>query len=63
MSTAARLLEEPTPLRRARLRLVEVATVPPLVSYRTCTSCGKRTAFVRDDEAGWYACSSCGHYG
>lgn len=66
MSTAARLLEtEPIAGQRARLRLVDPSGThePPLVSFRTCSSCGERAAFVREDEAGWYACSACGRYG
>ena len=61
MSTAARVLEETAATPRPRLRLVEERTVrTPLVSFRTCTNCGERAAFVREDDAGWYACSACG---
>ncbi len=64
MSTAARVLEEDRTTPRPRLRLVaETQARPPIVSFRTCTSCGERVAFVREDEAGWYACSACGHLG
>ena len=64
MSTAARVLEEPRTTSRPRLRLVDDRdTRAPLVSFRTCTSCGERAAFVREDGAGWYACSACGHLG
>jgi hypothetical protein len=61
MSTAARVLETPT-AERPRLRLVEPAAAEgPLVSKRTCTSCGEYTAFVTTDAAGWSACTACGH--
>ena len=61
MSTAARVLETPD-IERPRLRLVEPnALAAPIVSMRTCTSCGGYTAFVTTDGAGWSACTACGH--
>ena len=61
MSTAARVLETPSP-ERPRLRLVGSAGAQEqLVTLRTCTSCGERTAFVTNDAAGWSACTACGH--
>ena len=66
MATAARILEERETASRPRFRLVDERAerrAAPLVSYRTCTRCGERAAFVREDDAGWYACSSCGPYG
>jgi hypothetical protein len=60
MSTAARVLETPT-TERPRLRLVEPIAAEPIVSMRTCSSCGEYTAFVTTDAAGWSACTACGH--
>jgi hypothetical protein len=61
MSTSARVLETPD-TERPRLRLVEPnAAAQPIVSMRTCTSCGEYTAFVTTDAAGWSACTACGN--
>jgi hypothetical protein len=29
---------------------------------RTCTSCGRRTAFTLDPEGTWFRCTACGEY-
>lgn len=45
-----------------RLRLVVPRADLPLVSVRTCASCGEYTAFVRDGNDSWYVCAACGRY-
>lgn len=45
-----------------RLRLVIPREDLPLISLRTCTSCGEYTAFVRDGNDSWYLCAACGRY-
>jgi ribosomal protein S14 len=63
MAMRALVQEDPVEEARARLRLVKRRTdEAPLVSVRTCTSCGEHTAFVRDPDGCWYACVACGRY-
>jgi hypothetical protein len=45
-----------------RLRLIVPREDLPLVSRRTCASCGEYSAFVRDGNDSWYICAACGRY-